>query len=300
MQSDQGAFHFIDNYNHRFLGAIGRICNDLITKVDAGPREVMIRTKDNKDKLIWVNKPYKDEHGVEQHHDMSVGNFDITIGVEQTEDSQREAASDFLETLIQELAGLQEDPAKRDALLALSIEAKQLGPIGEQMVKILQPPQGDPAQIQQQLQQLQGQLTAAQEELAALHADRAKRQLEADTKVQIKQLEIQADGAADAAAHVSAQRLAELQLWGKIIAAEMAKQSRSTDSIAETDAARLEQILDHAHDVGMQAEEQQHEKDLAAQQAATAQASQAADQVHQQAMANQAQQNQSPELDTTP
>src|ERR1035438_3976370 len=49
-QSDQGAFHFIDNYNHRFLGGIGRIINDLISKVDAGPKQVMVRTKDNKDK----------------------------------------------------------------------------------------------------------------------------------------------------------------------------------------------------------------------------------------------------------
>jgi hypothetical protein len=283
-QSDQGAFHFIDNYNHRFLGGIGRICNDLISKVDAGPRQVMIRTKDNKDKLVWVNKTYTDEQGVEQHHDMTLGEFDVTIGVEQTEDSQREAASDFLETFIQELPTLQEDPAKRDALLAMAIELKQLGPIGEQMVKILQPPQGDPAQIQNQLQQLQSQLTQAQTELAALHQDRAKRQLEADTKLQLKNMEIQADGAADAAAHVSAQRLAELQLWGKIIAAELAKASRSTDSIAETDAARLEQVLDHAHDVGMQAAEQEHEKNQATLAAANAQASQAADQVHQQTM----------------
>lgn len=296
-QSDQGAFHFIDNYNHRFLGAIGRICNDLISKVDAGPREVMIRTKDNKDKLVWVNKPYVDEQGEQQHHDMTLGEYDITVGVEQTEDSQRDAASDFLETFISELPTLQEDPAKRDALLALAIELKQLGPIGEQMVKILQPPQGDPAQIQAQVQQLQSALTQAQTELAALHQDRAKRELEAQTKVQIKQMEIESDAASDAAGHVSAQRLAELQLWGKIIAAELAKQSRSTDSIAETDASRLEQILDHAHDVGMQAQEQQHEKDLAATQAVNASAAQAADQVHQQTMAQN--EPEQPPQDTT-
>jgi hypothetical protein len=285
-QSDQGAFHFIDNYN-RFLVAIGRICNDLISKVDAGPRQVMTRTKDNKDKLVWVNKPYTDESGETVHHDMTLGEYDVTIGVEQTEDSQREAASDFLETLIQELAGLQEDPAKKDALLALSIEAKQLGPIGDQMVKILQPPQGDPAQAQQQLQQLQSQLQQLQTENAALHEDRAKRQLEADTKVQIKNMEIEAKGAADAAQHQNEISLANLQLWAKLVVAEMQKQSRSTDLLAEQDASRLEQALGAAHDAGMQAVEHEHEKALATQQAATAAQTQASDQVHQQTMAEQ-------------
>ena len=293
-QSDQGAFHFIDNYNHRFLGAIGRICNDLISKVDAGPREVMVRTKDNKDKLVWVNKPYTDENGEEQHHDMTLGEYDITIGVEQTADSQREAASDFLETLIQELAGLQEDPAKKDALLALSIEAKQLGPIGEQMVKILQPPQGDPAQVQQQLQQLQAQLTELQTENAGLLEDRAKRQLEADTKVHIKGMEIEAKGQADAAAHVSDQSLAQLSNDVKVLIAEI-------QTKAQSDSERLQMYKEFwlenhgaAHESGMQAVEQEHEQALADKQAATAAAQQASDQTHQQTMAEQSQQ-QSPE-----
>ena len=284
-QSDQGAFHFIDNYNHRFLGAIGRICNDLITKVDAGPRQVMIRTKDNKDKLVWVNKPYTDEAGQEQHHDMTLGEYDITIGVEPTADSQRDAASDFLQAFITALPQMGFDPATTKSLMALAIEIKQLGPIAEQMVKILQPPQGDPAETQQQLQALQAQAQQLQTENAALHQDRAKRQLEADTKIQLKQLEIQADAGADAAAHVSAQRLAELQVWAKIIVAEMQKQSRSSDQIAEQDASRIEQILGQAHEAGLQADAQQHEKDLAQQAAATAQAQQVSQQQHDAAMA---------------
>lgn len=299
-QSDQGAFHFIDNYNHRFLAAIGRICNDLITKVDAGPRQVMIRTKDNKDKLVWVNKPYTDEAGEEQHHDMSQGQYGVTIGVEQTEDSQRDAASDFLETFVDSDLLANMDPAKRDALLALVIELKQLGPIAEQMVKILQPPQGDPQQTQQQLQQLQSQLTELQTENAALHQDRAKRQLEADTKVQIKGMEIEAQGAADAANHMSQQRLAELQVFAKVVAAELAKQSKATDQKAQQDASTIEQALGIGHEAGLQAVEHQHDHEMADKQAANAQAqqaaqaavttqSQASDQAHQQTMAEQAQ-----------
>ena len=275
-QSDQGAFHFIDNYNHRFLGHIGRICNDLISKIDAGPRQVMIRTKDNKDKLVWVNKPYTDENGEEQHHDMTLGEYDITIGVEQTADSQREAASDFLETFIGELPNMGFDPATTKALLALAIELKQLGPIAEQMVKILQPPQGDPVQTQQQLQQLQAQLEQLQTENAALHQDRARRELEAQTKIQIETMKQQGAGAADAAAHGHELTLANLQNLVKIIIAELQSKSRSTDQIAEQDASRIEQAMGFAHEAGTQAVEHEHEHSIADKQAAIAQAQQAA------------------------
>jgi hypothetical protein len=299
-QSDQGSFHFIDNYNHRFLAAIGRICNDLLSKVDAGPRQVMTRTKDNKDKLVWVNKPYKDEDGKDQHHDMTLGEYDVTIGVEQTEDSQREAAGDFLKVLVQELPALQEDPAKRDALMALLIEFQQYGPIGEQMVKILQPPQGDPAQTQAQLTQLQSQNQQLSEENAALHQDRAKRELEQETKIHIKGMEIDAKGAADAASHQHEITVANMANLVKLIVAEMQKQSRSTDQIAEQNASRVEQALGFAHEAGVQAVEHAHEHSLAdknaqiaadqqATQAATAAQTQASDQQHQQTMAERAQ-----------
>jgi hypothetical protein len=286
-QSDQGAFHFIDNYNHRFLGGIGRICNDLISKVDAGPREVMIRTKDNKDKLVWVNKPYVDDDGNPQHHDMTLGEFDVTIGVEATEDSQREAASDFLETFIQALPAMGFDPGTVKAITALVIELKQLGPVADQIVKILQPPQGDPQQAQQQLQQLQAQLQQLQTENSALHEDRAKRVLEQQTKVQIKDMEIQASGEADAAQHMSDAQIAQLANDVKILIAEI-------QTKAQSDSERMQMykefwIENHsaAHEVGMQAADQEHQQSLASQQAATAAQSQASDQIHQQTMAAQ-------------
>ncbi len=270
-QSDQGAFHFIDNYNHRFLGAIGRIINDLIGKVDVGPRQVMIRTKDNKDKLVWVNKPYTDDQGVEQHHDMTLGEYDVTVGVEQTADSQREQASDFIETFIENLPSMEIDPAKKEALLALAIEIKQLGPLGEQMVKILQPQPEDPSQLQAQLQQLQQQLQGLEQENSALHQDRAARVLEQQTKVQIKNMELEGKAAGQAADHASQITTAQLQIWAKIIVAEMQKQSRSTDQIAEQDAARIESAMGMAHEVATQAVDHAHEADMASQahQAAT-------------------------------
>ena len=304
-QSDQGAFHFIDNYNHRFLGAIGRICNDLITKVDAGPRQVTVRTKDNKDKLIWVNKPYTDENGVEQNHDMSVGEYGVTIGVEPTADSQREAASDFLETFVETfLPLLESEPAKRDALMALGIEIKQLGPIAEQMVKILQPDQGDPAQIQAQLQQLQTQVQQLSAENSGLLQDKAARVLEQQTKVQIEGMKQEASGAKDAAQHVSDEKLAQMANDIKVLTALIAAKNQQaaqeqemykTFWVENHDAAHesATQAVDHAHEHSIADKQAQVAAAQQQQQAVNAQTQQVSDQAHQANMAEQAQQNQS-------
>lgn len=288
-QSDIGSFHFIANYN-RFLVAIGKIVNDLVGKVEITPRQVPIRQRDGKEKLVWINKPYKDEGGNDQHHDMTLGEFDLTVSVGPNEDSQREEASDYLTTLTEELPNLPIPPESKPALLALMIQLRQMGPIGDQMVKILQPEGGDPTQLQQQLQALQQQLQQLQTENAALHEDRAKRVLEQQTKVQIKQMEIQANGEADAASHVNAQTIAQMQNDIKVLVALISAKNQNEQQ--ETEMYKTFWLENHkaAHDVGMQAAEQEHQQSLTTQAAANAQVSQAADQAHQQTIEEQAQQ----------
>jgi hypothetical protein len=312
-QSDVGSFHFIANYN-RFIVAVGRIVNDLQSKIEITPRQVPIRMRDGKEKLVWINKQYDDDEGKSQHHDMTLGEYDVTINVGPNEDSQREEASDYLETLTEQLAALPLDPAVKTQLLALVIQLKQMGPIGDQMVKILTPQTGDPAQLQQQMQTLQSQLQQLQTENSALHLDRAKRQLEADTKIEIERMKQEGAGSADAADHMNQQELAKFNVWAKIIVAEMQKQSRSTDQIAEQDASKIEQAMDFGHEAGIQAVDHAHEHSIADKQAALARTQQltqaaadsasqqsdqaheatqtAAGQAHEQTMAQQAQENQ--------
>jgi hypothetical protein len=292
-QSDVGSFHFISNYN-RFITAMGRIASDLISKVEVSERQVPIRMRDGKEKLVWINKPYTDEVGQKQHHDMTLGEYDVTIAVGPNEDSQREEASDYLETLTQELEGLPLDPSIKTALLALIIQLKQLGPIGDQMVKILQPPQGDPAQQQQQLQALQSQLTQLQTENAALHQDRAKRELEAQTKLQLKQMEIQAKGEADAASHTVQISEADKDRLVKLEVAEISTKAQDVNQRLQLFNDLLQQLHQQAHELGMAMQTHQHNMELGQQAAATQSAQQASDQVHQQAMQEQ---NQSQEGD---
>lgn len=285
-QSDTGSFHFIDNYN-RFIVAMGRIVNDLQSKIEITPRQVPVRMKDGKEKLIWINKPYTDDDGQEQHHDMTLGEYDVTISVQPNEDSQREAASDFLDTFVQELPALQEDPAKRDALLALSIEGRKLGPTGDAMVKILQPPQGDPAQAAQQLQQLQSQLTDLQQENAALHEDRAKRELEAQTKLQIKSMEIQAKGEQDATQHVSDGQLAQMANDIKVLIALISAKRAEADQETQMYQTFWQENHKTGREAAAQALDHAQEHAMADKVAANASLTQASDQAHQQTMAEQ-------------
>lgn len=284
-QSDMGAFHFLDNYN-RGITAGGRIVNDLISKIEVTQRQVPIRSNDGTDSMVTINtpEPYAGEDGAEHHYPMELGEYDVTISVSPSADSQRDEASDFLETFISELGGLGLDPGTIKSLLAQSIKLKQLGPIGDAMADTLEPPPGDPAQIQGQNQQLQQQVQGLSEENQALHMDRAGRVLEQQTKVHIEGMKGQ-------------NKLdTNLQtLIVSLIKAELAAKSRSTDIKAESDAeAELEKLgmaHDAAHDVAMNTVQHNQAQELQAGQQQAAQQSQAADQVHQQSMAQNQPQN---------
>lgn len=263
-QSDLGAFHFIDNCN-RGITAGGRIVNDLISKIEVSEMEVPIRKQDGTEVMVKINQAYVDEAGQPQHHDMTLGEYDTTISVQPNQDSQREAASDFLETFLQEMGELIAEPAKREALVALSIQIKQMGPIADQMVDILQPKPGDPQQLQSQLQQLQSQVQQLSQENEALHLDRAGRVIEQHTKLQIA-----------AGKNKTDLDLKTMELLVQLDKAELASKSRSSDLIAQSDAEMTKHLMgiqsteklathDAAHEVALADMQHGQNKELAAQ-----------------------------------
>lgn len=293
-QSDLGSFHFIANYN-RGITAGGRIINDLISKIEISERQVSIRKQDGTEALPTINtqEPYTDDATGEQHHyPMQLGEYDVTIGVGPNEDAQRDQASDFVETLVEELAGLPIDPAKKEAILAQLVKSKQMGPIGDQIVDILQPPAGDPQQLQASLQQMQGEVQKLQQENVALHAERAAKIVEQQTKIHVEGMRGQ-----------NQLDLSTQKLIVDLIKAELASKSRSTDLIAEQDADREKTVLGLQHESTLQHSEQAHEvahsavehnraKELADKQATNAALAQAADHAQQSMLAQQAAENQ--------
>lgn len=272
-QSDQGSFHFIDNFN-RGIAAGGRIVNDLLTKIERTEQKVARRGQDGKESMVRINtaQPYNDEEtGESQHFPMDVGEFDVTISVGPNFDSQREQGADFLETFIETLPQLALDPQKRDQLLALSIKMRQLGPSGDAMAEILEPPEpGSPEELKVQMQQMQAQLSQLQQENSALHLERAGKVVEQNTKLQIENMRGQ-------------NQLDNTHMTNlvKIIIAELQSKSRSTDQIAEQDADRVKTELGLNHELMKTAHDAAHEQAMNA--VNHSQTKELADQQHSQA-----------------
>jgi len=171
-QGDIKTFHFIDNYD-RALEFEGRILNDLIPVVYDTERQVSIIGNDEKSKVITLNaqpgtnQEYGQQQQDEQHaveYPTDEGDHELTISVGPSYDSQREEQGAYTDAILQNPAISQaailqpgSPPAK---IFAIATEMRDLGPLGDAIVKIVDPPQQqgpDPQQMQQALVQAQKQ-----------------------------------------------------------------------------------------------------------------------------------------------
>ena len=126
------------------------------------------------------------------------------------------------------------------------------------------------SQMQQQLAQ-QGQLSQQmQAELQKLQLEKAGKVIDNQFKMQIERMEQE----------------------NKLAIAEIQTKAQAMNERLQAYDDMMAQFHSQAHDAGMQAQDQQHQQGLAAQQQAAAQQQQAADQAHQQGMAAQQAQQQ--------
>ena len=167
IQSEQsiGSYHLVDNYD-RAIKLVGRIINHWLSEVDLGEVEKPVRAADGKHQLVKINTdaPVTID-GSTYHFPIAddEGRYQITISSGPSHESQREEGSEFLSQMMQNLQQLPAPGSPAAKILALGIRMKQLGPLGDQMADILDPPnQG--GQQQQQMAQLQqqGQALSAQ------------------------------------------------------------------------------------------------------------------------------------------
>ena len=294
IQSQQaiGSFHFTDNFDRAIENA-GRQLNELITLVMDTPRQVGVRQPDESHDLLNVapdgNMPEQDAGqppvDPQDAFDPRKGEFDVTISTGMSYQSQREAASDFVDTLLQELPNLPITPQQKATLLAKAITLKDIGPIGDEMAKIIDP-QGDgepvPPQAQQMIAQLQEQLKAI--DAAAQQYEGQIQQMTAEKNAKIveqqgKLAQISAQSQADMA-------LEDKKLLAQITIAEINTKAQN-QADRESDRRELEaQFHDQAHDVALQAQGAQQAQAAQAQQAA-AQSQQSAQDASQQVQVQQ-------------
>lgn len=284
-QEALGAFHFTDNAD-RALQMAGRIIMEWGPVVDDTEREVPMVKKDGTASTVKINtaKPYQENGGDPQHYPVvddegeKIGEHDVVVSTGPSYQSQHEEAASFIDSLV----GSPLFPLVAD----LAVKMRNLGPEGDEMAERLTPPQfakqGSPQeaasklmQSQQQMQQLQAELQAAQTKLGELEMQRQGKVIEMHGKAQLQQQEA-----------VVRMSEADKDRETKIAVAEISTKAQILSERVAAVEDMMKQFHQQAHDVAMQGQQQAHEQDMAQQQAAQAQQQQAtqiqADQAQQQ------------------
>jgi hypothetical protein len=142
--AQKGSFHFVDHYDEA-ISRTGEICKENIRHFLDTARTTSYRMKDDKPAMVRINDPrtvdaqgqplphvqQNQEAGLDPHIDTSLGDFDVTISVGPRMDSEREATSDFADTLLGSKAMEFVAPPQRAKLLAATVKLKNLGPVGD-------------------------------------------------------------------------------------------------------------------------------------------------------------------------
>lgn len=290
-QEAVGSFHFQDNYD-KFIQNMGWQINELIGPIMDTQRDVPVGRADgtfetmpsvgNTSHPLDDQGKYDVQGLAEDHVHTGKGDFGVTVSTGPSFQSQREQASEFVDTLIQNLKGLPIPPEVAPKILAMAVRMKDLGAKGDEIATLLDPPDPNnlPPEAQAIVQQLQAQLQQLQQENQALHLDRAGRVLEQQTKVHLQGMK-----------HESEMSKANLQEITKLVVAEMASMSKVNADEASRNAEKeltmlgmaQDQTLAHhdaAHDVAKVQMQHNHAKELADQQIQAGMVQQGADQAH--------------------
>lgn len=203
----RGSFHFKDAHDY-MVRRVGVIFEDLVTPILDTARTVSVRDGQGAASPQRINDP-RDPKSVS-----TKGDHLVTVSTGPAIESEREAASDFADTLAQI------SPEIFALLGPLIVKLKNLGPIGDEiadLLKMLQPPQVQamqatkeqgPQQVAQQLLQAKGENQQLRERLQqAAQAIEAKlpelqakiREAEIDARVKKEVAEIQAHATLGAA-----------------------------------------------------------------------------------------------------
>ncbi len=261
---DRGSFHFIDNYEMA-LEYSGRIINNLIPYVYDAPREIGIRKQDDSHTTVKVNQRFTNDNGEEEMNDLTSGEHEVTISTGPSFQSEREQANEFVEAMIPNLEQLPLDPQTKSKLMSLLIKLKNVGPIGDEMVKLLSPDQTEQQQ-QQALQQAQQSAAQYQQMVAQLQAENQIMHAEKNGKIVDNEYML---------------KKAQLDNDVKILIAEIGAKSQAANERAQMYQEFWLENHGAAHELAMQKDQQSHDAQQAQQAAA-----------NQQQMAAQAQQQQ--------
>lgn len=190
LQSDQGNYHFIDNFDQA-IRHTGRILDEMIPHVYDTAREMLLRRPDETAEMVRVNQAYRNKAGDLVEYRTDVGVYDVTVSTGPSYQSQREQAEQTADLLLES----QFAPLVAD----LAIKLKNMGPLGDQMAERLTPPQfqkdGEQsvAALTQKLQKMQQVFDALTKQLEQMTDERDAKILELQSKEKIAAMQAEVD-----------------------------------------------------------------------------------------------------------
>lgn len=211
-QQSVGSFHFTANL-HRALRMAGRIIEEWIPVVYDAERDVAITDDAGKRSIVKLNasQPQPNAQGQLEDHQIGDEDHEVTISVGPSFESTREAAADFIDTLISNIEAIPAAPQAKAQLVALAIKMREMGPLGDQMAEIISPsdqnipPQAQAAIAKSQqenqalnalLKQLEGEIQQLKMEKAAKVVEQqgqlAKAKLDSETKLAVAEISTKA------------------------------------------------------------------------------------------------------------
>lgn len=254
---DVGTFHFIDHYDES-LTQTWKILDECIPHNYDTVRETSIRNPDDTTKLVRINDPNYQEDGQQTFIDAVHGRHDVTISVGPKKDSEREDARETAKDLLgnKELMMFL-GPQRGPKFAAKAVKVLDLGVMGDEMVDLLDPKEGDPSQIAGQAQQLAGENQQLKQELQQASFLLNSKKMEIDSKERITQWQIASDDRNKALDREVKLAVAELSAKVDRMALFLEERARLGD--------QSQQEADRAHEVGMAAMQHGHAKELGAQ-----------------------------------
>jgi hypothetical protein len=172
----KGSFHHVDHLDG-MVTRVGAMAIELIPFYDDTVGEVTIRNAQDQPETQKINDP-NDPESIMLSESFQ---HDVTLSVGPAKESERQASSEFADTIVQNPQIAQVvGPQKAAELIALAIRLKDVGPIGDEMADIIspKPPDGTEPPTPQQVAELQAagqQLQQENQQLkTAIETDEAK------------------------------------------------------------------------------------------------------------------------------
>lgn len=264
-----GTFHFIDHYDD-MVRQTAIIFEDLCDKIYSQAGETSIVEADGTAKTVPINDP------TNQESVNTAGDYGVTVSSGPSSDSEQDAVAAFIDDtlvgnlqMITELAG----PKVAASMLAQAIRMRNLGPKGDHLADLLDPPTEDGKPPSPQLMQAQQQVQQLTKLLQQAAQEKQSKVVEQQGKFQIVKYQEDAE-----------ERRAAMDREVKMAVAEIAAQTKQALQDMALFYEERSRLGAQIHERAMGGQEIAHNVHLARQASATKAVEGAKDRVHERVM----------------